>query len=343
MCPSCGTTTAVEATPEEIIEHDLVAALDSISDDNRGWQAEKKSVKCQHCQAISVFDPARVAQRCDFCGASQLVPYEESALPFRPESLLPLKVSEGQSRDALRSWTKKVWFAPTNLSRLTRTDNVTGIYLPFWTFDAQAEADWRADAGFYYYTSESYQDSQGTTRSRQVQHTRWETKHGHVSHFFDDAIVSGSRGVPSHLLDKVGPFPTSELIPYSPSYVTGWIVEHYQIDLLEAAQTARTRMVSDIRSMCSREVPGDTQRNLQVDTQFSDQTFKHILAPVWLMTYTYRAKGYQVLVNGSSGKISGDYPKSWIKITLAVLGAIIILILALSVMDVSNSTSIRGK
>jgi ribosomal protein S27E len=342
VCPFCGTTTEVEATPDEIIEHDLAEALSSIPDESRGWQAEKKSVKCQHCQAISVFDPARVAQRCDFCGAAQLVPYEESTLPFRPESLLPLKVSESQSRDILRSWIKKVWFAPNNLSRLTRTDSVTGIYLPFWTFDAQAESDWHADAGYYYYTSENYKDSQGNTRSRQVQHTRWESAHGHASHFFDDELVPASRGVPPHLVNKVGPFPTKDLLPYSPSYLTGWIVEHYQIDLLAAAQTARERMISDMRTMCSREVPGDTQRNLQVDTQFSGQTFKHILAPVWLMTYTYRARSYQVLVNGCSGKVSGDYPKSWVKITLAVLGAVIIFVVALVVISALNSTSGTG-
>src|SRR5438477_10725234 len=70
VCPFCGTVSPMKAPPEgggEIVEHDLVAALRSIPDSERGWQAEKKSVKCQSCQAITVFDPTRVAQRCDFC------------------------------------------------------------------------------------------------------------------------------------------------------------------------------------------------------------------------------------------------------------------------------------
>ena len=47
--------------------------------------------------------------------------------------------------------------------------------------------------------------------------------------------------------------------------------------------------------------------------------------PVWLVTYVYRAKSYQVLVNGVTGKIAGERPWSWIKITLLVLVILIVL------------------
>jgi hypothetical protein len=84
-----------------IVEYDLVSTLRGISDSQRGWQANKTSVKCQSCQAISVFDPERVGQRCDFCGSSSLVPYEEIKEAFRPESLLPMKISETQVRESM--------------------------------------------------------------------------------------------------------------------------------------------------------------------------------------------------------------------------------------------------
>ena len=79
-----------------IVEHDLVAALRDIPDARRGWQTAKVTVKCQSCQAISVFDPERVGQRCEFCGSSQLVPYEQVKEAFSPESLLPFDVNESQ-------------------------------------------------------------------------------------------------------------------------------------------------------------------------------------------------------------------------------------------------------
>src|SRR5215216_1912664 len=89
VCPFCGTTSpmAPPAAAAPIQENDLATALQNIGADQRGWAAAKKSVKCQSCQAISVFDATRVAQRCDFCGSSALVPYEQIEAPIRPESL----------------------------------------------------------------------------------------------------------------------------------------------------------------------------------------------------------------------------------------------------------------
>jgi hypothetical protein len=74
-------------------------------------------------------------------------------------------------------------------------------------------------------------------------------------------------------------------------------------------------------------VPGDTYRNLSVRSTFSDQRFKHILVPIWLLTYNYGARSYQVVINGLTGKAAGGRPWSWIKITLLVLLALVLLYL----------------
>jgi len=160
VCPFCGTTSPAQAElsatgGEVIVEHDLAAALRGIPDDQRGWQAKKTSVKCQSCQAISVFDAERVGQRCDFCGSSALVPYEEIKEAFRPESLLPMKISENVVRDSIRRWYGSRWFAPNQLKRAALTDTVKGLYIPYWTFDAQVHADWTAESGYYYYETET--------------------------------------------------------------------------------------------------------------------------------------------------------------------------------------------
>ena len=83
-------------------------------------------------------------------------------------------------------------------------------------------------------------------------------------------------------------------------------------------------LMCPLESMCGARVPGDTHRNLQVQANYSKQTFKHILAPVWLLTYNYGPRTYHVVVNGYSGMISGDYPKSWAKIFFTVLFALLL-------------------
>jgi len=338
ICPFCGTVSPaqVELTAtgsEVIVEHDLVAALRGIPDSQRGWQAAKKSVKCQSCQAISVFDAANVGQRCDFCGSTALVPYEEVKEAFRPESVLPMKISNDQVRDSIRQWYGNRWFAPNKLKRAALTDTVKGLYIPYWTFDAQVHAEWTAESGYYYYVTETYRDANGQTQTRQVQQIRWEPSSGSLDHFFDDELVPASRGVQEAMLRKIEPFPTTtDLVPYNAGYLSGWVVERYQLDLVAAAQEAREEMDAEMERLCAAEVPGDTQRNLQVQNDYSGQTYKHILVPIWLLTYNYGAQNFQVVANGYTGVISGKYPKSWVKITLAVLAGLVAAGIALLLM-----------
>jgi hypothetical protein len=145
---------------------------------------------------------------------------------------------------------------------------------------------------------------------------------GSLSHAFDDELVPGSKGVRADLLRGIEPFPTADLVPYHDGYLAGWTVERYQIDLVGAATESRRSMADQVRSMCAGEVPGDTHTNLQVSIRWSRQTFKHILVPVWLLTYDYGRRSYQVAVNGYTGAIAGDRPYSVTKIVLAVLAVV---------------------
>ncbi|MHB9008956.1 MAG: zinc ribbon domain-containing protein, partial [Limisphaerales bacterium] len=144
--------------------------------------------------------------------------------------------------------------------------------------------------------------------------------------------VPASRGVHPALLRGVEPFPTKELVPYRSDFLSGWVVERYQIDLLAAARHARERMDAGTRGLCARQVPGDTHRNLRVRADYTGQTFKHILAPVWLLTYNFGARSFQVVINGYTGVIAGEYPKSWVKILLTALAvaAVVMLFVLLS-------------
>jgi hypothetical protein len=322
VCAYCGTTSPMEKPPEAggtVKEHDLVAALRNLPEDKRGWKANKISVKCQSCQAISVLDANRVAQRCEFCGSAQIVPYEQVKPPISPESVLPFALEQTKVRDCLRQWYGSRWFAPNRLKSAAMTDTVRGAYLPYWTFDARAHADWTAESGYHYYETETYRDSNGNTQTRQVQRTRWVPSSGQMEHFFDDELVCASRGIQGNLLRQIEPFPTKQLLPYEPSYVAGWVVEQYQLDLIGAAQQSRQRMEQQVSSMCGSQVPGDTYRNLQVHSRFSEQTFKHVLLPIWFVSYNYGARVFQVLVNGVTGELAGNYPKSFWKIFFFVM------------------------
>ena len=330
VCPFCGTESPYTVTDTgEIQELDLVRALREMPEDLRGWQTETRTVQCRSCKAVSVFDPKRVGQRCEFCGSPALVDYQEIKSPIRPQSLLPFKVAETAVREQIRRWYKSKWLAPGSLKSRALVDTVKGVYIPYWTFDAQVVCPWEADAGHYYYTTDTYRDNKAHTQTRQVRHTRWESASGVVNHFFDDEPIPGTTGVAHALLKEVEPFPTNELIAYDTSYLSGFVVEHYQVVLLDAAKASEESMRQKLEELCAAEVPGDTYRNLVIHPTFSAQTFKHILVPLWLLTYTYGARIFHVLVNGSTGRMAGEYPKSFWKVFFLVVGIIILVAIVL--------------
>jgi len=320
VCPYCGTNSPADLRVDGnlIEENDLVKTLREIQPDGRGWAAEKKSVRCQSCQAITVFDATRAAQNCDFCGSPALIAMDDLGSPVRPGSLLPFKVADSGVREEIRRWYGSHFWAPRKLGAKAMTDTLKGMYLPFWTFDAHVECPWTAEAGHYYYVK----DSQG----RQQRQVRWVSAAGHVPHFFDDVLVPASKGVHPKLLENVGPFPTtSELKPYDPGYLAGWVVERYQMDLVEAGADSRKRMTRVLEQMCASQIPGDTHRGLRIDPDFQNLTFKHVLLPVWLLNYQFHGKTYQVAVNGYTGKITGEHPISWLKVAIAVILGLILL------------------
>jgi len=330
ICPFCGTESPYKVSDAGTIEElDLVKALRELPDEQRGWLTEKRTVQCRSCKAVSVFDPGRVGQRCEFCGSPELVDYQEIKAPIRPRSLLPFRVAEDSVREQIRRWYASKWLAPGSLKTRALVDTVKGVYLPYWTFDAQVHCPWDAEAGHYYYTSETYRDNQGRMQTRQVQHTRWEPAAGVVDHFFDDEPIAGTQGVSHALLKQVEPFPPNELVPYDTSYLAGFVVEHYQVVLLDAAKASEDAMRDKLTEMCAAQIPGDTYRNLVIHPTFSARTFKHILVPAWLLTYTYGAKVFHVLVNGSTGRMAGEYPKSFWKVFFLVIGIIIFVMIVL--------------
>ena len=325
VCPFCGTESPyqIDRATGKVAENDLVAALRNLPDEARGWQDDRRSVQCQSCRAVMVYEAARVGQNCEFCGSPALVGYEEIKAPIRPEGVLPFRIDRHRVRDDIRRWWRSKWLAPGRLAKAALVDTVRSLYIPYWTFDAHAHCPWDAEAGHYYYVPVEGRDSKGRIVVRQERRTRWEAASGVVDHTFDDEAVPGTHGLPLALLRQVEPFPTAELVPYDTAFLSGHVVEHYKVVLLDAAKQSQEQMRQALEQLCGRQVPGDTYRNLRIHPVFSGETFKHILVPVWLLAYTYGRKTYQVLVNGSTGRIAGKYPLSAWRVLAVIVGVLI--------------------
>jgi len=323
-CEYCGFEKEVAARAESIRERSVDAALRAPRD--LGWGAERKVIVCKRCGAHTTLDPLVSASACAFCGTTAVVEAPADANVVRPEGLLPFRITRDSSLQSFRKWQRSLWLRPNDLKSASRMTAMQGAYIPFWTFDAATHSYWTAEAGYYYYV----EAGSGKDRRRE-RRVRWEPAAGSLEMFFDDVPVPASRGLDSSLCRGIEPFPTAELTPYDPSYLSGFLAEENAIDLPEALETAKNRMRDELRTACAREVPGDTQRNLQVESVFSALAYKNALLPVWVAAYDYRGKPYRFLVNGVTGKCHGNAPWSWIKITLTVLAILTFVLIILYV------------
>jgi hypothetical protein len=326
VCGFCGTESPYQINRDtgQVAEIDLATTLRELPEEDRGWQTERRSVQCQSCRAVMVYDPQRVGQNCEFCGSPALVSYDEIKAPIRPHGVLPFKIDRSRVRDDIRRWWRSKWLAPNRLSKTALVDTVHSLYIPYWTFDARVHCPWQAEAGHYYYVNVQGRDSKGQSVTRRERRVRWEAASGVVDHAFDDEPVPGTQGLPLELLRKVEPFPTGEAVAYDTAFLAGHVVEHYKVVLLEAAEQSQAQMHRKLVELCAAQVPGDTHRNLRIFPAYSAQTFKHLLVPIWLLTYNYGRTAYQVLVNGYTGKIAGKHPYSVWKILLLILLALIV-------------------
>jgi hypothetical protein len=310
-----------------------------------GYGDGKRSIKCESCGAVNTVDAHVISTECAFCGSNQVVPQEQVAQVIKPESLLPFQVDQNRAVLLFRQWLGRGFFRPNPVRKIAKEAQarLQGIYLPFWTFDAYTSSRWRADAGYYYYVDEDYwtTDERGRRAKgrRQVQKIRWEPASGFLPLYFDDVLVPATTSIERDMVERIYPFETESLVPYEPGFLSGWGAEAYTVELKEAWTTGQQIIQRDVQMACAHQVPGDTHRNLQVDTAFSNMTFKHVLFPMWIASYRYKDKVYHFLVNGQTGEVQGQAPISWIKVVLVVLVSMIVIAVLFLLFSLGESSA----
>lgn len=331
-CDYCGTENEIE----QVSVKEERAAVEEIPFEEflrRGVESSDKqvvaTVKCGGCGATTSLKPNVVSDECAFCGTSLVISGggSESTL-IRPKSLLPFNVSQKDGMEMFKKWIDDLWFAPNDLKSRTRnSEKLKGMYIPYWTYDANTYSDYSGQRGDDYTVSETYTDSDGNTQTRQVTHTRWTSVSGAVNVDFDDVLVVASQSLPHEYSQALEPWDLENLTPYNDKFLSGFQTEAYQVDVKTGFEAAKKIMDDEIRNQVRHDIGGDHQTIDRLHTQHDDITFKHILLPIWISAYMYGEKVYRFLINGRTGEVQGERPYSWIKITLAVLGGLSILAL----------------
>lgn len=290
------------------------------------WGEKSHSVKCKSCGASTVFDAYIVADKCPFCGNSN-IQEEVITTGIMPESLIPFKITEETAIAQYKKWLKGKWLAPTKLKKGVNNQYVqlTGMYVPCWSFNADTSSFYTAMAGKYYYVT-VYRTETRDGKSVQVPHqerrTRWYPVSGQYTKDFRDYIVDASVHIDDDMIAGIQPYNFKELTPYKPEFLSGFKAERYSVDLKTGWETAKERLAHEIEDGIRAQIIADEVKNIRFKTSYFNKKYKHILLPLWFSSFKYKGKTYGYMINGQTGRVHGKSPLSPWKVTALIIGII---------------------
>jgi DNA-directed RNA polymerase subunit RPC12/RpoP len=329
VCPHCGSSRPIAATGK-VEERDLRAALARLSERRRGDdKVVSQTFRCQACAAEILFDGTLTSTTCAYCG----VPVQRDAIHTSVErlpvdGLLPFALSATQAQPRLRAWVQSRWFAPSEFRRRGISGALQGAYLPYWSFDAHTGCEYSGQRGDHYW--ETVRRGDRTERERR---TRWTSVSGSFEHFFDDVLAPATGALPSQLLQGLEPWPLERLKPFQAEHLAGFQARTYDVSLGDGFASAQERMRSSLEAMARNRIGGDEQRLSSVEVSYGALGYRHLLLPLYLLSYRYGEKVYRVMVNAGTGEVHGERPWSGWKIAAFVLSlglAVAAVLLALS-------------
>ena len=343
ICPNCGASVAYDVTARGVtceycgysrsetgIPAGRAAAeqefeLETWNQAEKGWGIIRKELYCPQCGAIISITDVAITSTCPFCASNQVNIRTSTQANLRPKFLIPFQITHENAKNLTKAWLGKGWYHPKELSANAFIDGIIGIYLPFWTFDAIILASWKAELG--YERKDKYFDSHsGKWKTRVEIDWRWESNRSELS--IDDLTIIGSSHTNKKILEKLLPFDMNNLVNYSTDYLAGWQAHSYDVALPDAWNDAKNIMRASAKQACFAQIKTPRVRNFSMVADFSEERWRYVLLPVYMSSYRYMDKIYQMMVNGISGSVSGhkpvDWPKVWLVIALLFVPGLLI-------------------
>jgi predicted RNA-binding Zn-ribbon protein involved in translation (DUF1610 family) len=313
LCPFCGHTEEIVVEPANNRAEEL--SLESAEKTgNCDWGVATKTILCKSCGGETVYDALQIAGECPYCGSNQ-VTEAQAQDTLAPGGVCVFRIDKKQAGANFKTWLHKKWFCPKAAKESAKADSFTGLYLPYWTFDAKTYSEYTARYGI----NRTVRDKDGNTRTT----TDWYPTHGIYTEAINDQLVIGTTRQNADILSRIEPFNTEDNVAYKPEYLAGYASERYSTGLndawIKAKDFIKRHLTDGIRSKVRSERHADAVDSINFNPVFSDVTYKYLLLPVYLSSFKYKNKIFQFMVNGQTGKVGGKAPVSALRVLLAVL------------------------
>ena len=301
-----------------------------IFDEHLDMTVEAVEIECYHCGATTSMPPQTSDDRCPFCATP--LPIDEAVMKrlWKPDYILPFKITEKECVDIVRKRIFKWWLASSKLKNIALApNNFKGVYLPFWSYDSNTYTEYQGECAVESRTTHKNDDD----KTKEDTITDYYRVSGNVNVSFNDVSVSASLSLPETVINEIGDWDTKNCVEYRNEFLEGFFTEICQQDFRDLLDEAKKEMGYDIDNAIKKDIGGDMQRINTKKTEFADIKFKHLLLPVWVCAFHFNNKIYQFVVNARSGKIHGKIPGKKLRIAVLVL---IIIIFATIIKSITN-------
>ncbi len=282
---------------------------------------------CSQCGAKVELAEGVFSTTCAFCDAPLL---DEEAVREPVDRVVSFDVPRDRAGRLLASFLAGKWLAPEKLRKSTRPEELRQVFVPFYAYDAVVRTGFKCKIGIYWYRTETYTttvNGKTVVRTRQVRETEWHPLGAtHAQRWFDH-LVSASRGLPEVEANELEPFDLGRSHPWAPALTAGVDAELPTVEKEEAKTVAGKELATLEKEVIGREhLPGSTYSNLTSTSEVYIERMRLVMLPVWTAVYQGPKGAVRILVNGQTGEVVGDVPRSWWKIgclTGTVLGIVL--------------------
>lgn len=333
QCPSCGGPLHFDSDsqllkcdycdstflPSEI--EALYNKHDTVESSSNSWtsdeQANMRAYNCSSCGADIITDENTAATSCPYCGNPTIVEtrFEGS---LKPDYVIPFKLKKENAVQALNDFYKGKPFIPKSFKNQNHIEEVKGLYVPFWLYDAVTEA------GASYHATRVH-----TRRTRDEEITITEhyrlIRKGNIS--FEKVPADASSKMKDEYMDAIEPFHYDDLVPFQKSYMAGYYADKYDVSVENDYPRIETRMHnSAISALSSTTVGFSSVAPESEKVLFHDRKVNYAFLPVWILSTNWNNKNYLFMMNGQTGKIIGDdIPIDFKKVILTFIAIFLIL------------------
>lgn len=304
-CVKCDTLYPIDIT-DKVTKHPIDWMPDKIK--FQQWLNANRSYKCDACGAQVVYDKYDIGTKCKYCGADSLAHHKD--LPgLQPERIIPFSITKESARQEFVTRTRKRKFLPNKFKRNLQVDNIGETYLSAFVFDGFINAT--------YHGTEEITKTEYTSKGERRTVTYYRDFSGKIEQQFNDIIVESNDKITQIDIQNIMPYDFSKAVDYSSDFTRGYMVSYYNQQVQDAEVVAKRQMLQNIESKIRSKYSSISR--LTINPTYSNIVYNYTLLPVYFFGYKYNKKSYLNVMNGQNAKVTGEVPRSALKITLFIL------------------------